>query len=229
MFVPGIYRAPDPRWTRAIVSGYPLALLASGGPGAPYATHVPVILPGGPQADPSADLVGTKLLGHMNRANPHWKALAGGSEALMVFSGPHGYVSPSVYGFEPAAPTWDFAAVHLRGGLSPMTAQEASLDLVVATVRAFEARFGDAWDPTASMDYFRRILPAVGAFSFQVDSVEAMFKLSQEQDAPTRERVADAFAVGAEPLRHELADLINALKGCPVGEPTASRNAQGTR
>lgn len=216
MFVPRMYRAPDPQWIRAIVSGYPLALLASGGPGAPHATHLPIIVPGYTAADPTADLVGTTLLGHMNRANPHWKALTEGSEALLVFSGPHGYVSPSIYGFEPAAPTWDFAAVHLRGRVAPMTDQDAALGVVVATVRAFEARFGRGWDPAASMDYFRKILPGVGAFSFEVDSVEAMFKLSQEQDAPTRERVAKEFAGSNEPLRREVANLIGDLGGCPL-------------
>lgn len=216
MFVSSIYRAPDPSWIRAIVNGYPLALLASGGPGAPYATHLPIIVPGDTAADPTADLVGTTLQGHMNKANLHWRALTGGGEALLVFSGPNGYVSPSIYGFEPAAPTWDFAAVHLRGRVSPIADQDAALGVVVATVRTFEAKFGRGWDPATSMDYFRKILPAVGAFSFEVDSVEAMFKLSQEQDATTRERVAKTFASSDEPLRRKVADLIGHLDGCPL-------------
>jgi transcriptional regulator len=216
MFVPGMYRAPDPRWTRAIVRGCPLALVATSGPAAPYATHAPVIIPDDTEANYSANLVGTRLMGHLNRANPHWQALQSGGEALLVFSGPNGYVSPTIYGFEPAAPTWDFAAVHLRGAVTPIRDREASLDVVVATVRAFEARFGENWNPASSLDYFRKILPAVGAFSVEVSSVEAMFKLSQEQTAQTREQVAEAFAASGEPMHCAIAGLIAALGDRPI-------------
>ncbi|WP_372343069.1 FMN-binding negative transcriptional regulator [Streptomyces sp. KL116D] len=65
--------------------------------------------------DPTGELPGTTLLGHLNRANPHWAALETGSVLLLTFTGPHSYVSPTVYEKSPAAPTWNFTSVHVRG------------------------------------------------------------------------------------------------------------------
>ena len=194
MYVPPEYGPADPAQVREVVSGYPLALLSTNGIGTPYATHVPVIVRDPDTAD--GGLAGATLVGHMNRANPHWVALSGGVRALLVFAGPHGYVSPTVYGTTPAAPTWNFVSVHVRGTLRPIEDRRASLGVVVATVRALESRFGDSWDMRPSLDYFRRILPGVGAFTVQVESAEAMFKLSQEQTPEIRQRVVRSFASG---------------------------------
>jgi transcriptional regulator len=194
MYVPPEYNPADPVQVQELVSGYPLALLSTNGVDTPYATHVPVIIRKPGTAD--GGLLGATLVGHMNRANPHWAALAGGVRALLVFAGPHGYVSPTVYGITPAAPTWNFTSVHVRGALQSIEDRPASLGIVVATVRAFESRFGRSWDMRPSLDYFRRILPGVGAFTVQVDRVEALFKLSQEQTPEVRQRVVRSFASG---------------------------------
>lgn len=214
MFVPRIYRSPDPGWTREIIRGYPLALLVTNGAETPNATHAPIIFADGEDGagDRESDLVGARLLGHINRANPQWKEIESGSrEALLVFSGANSYVSPTIYGFEPAAPTWDFTTVHLRGPVTPVEDREASLEVVVATVCAFEARFGNDWSPESSLEYFRTILPGVGAFSVEIKKVEAMFKLSQEQKPDTRQRVMRDFAGSDESMRREIARLIAAL------------------
>lgn len=211
MFVPRIYRAPNPKWTRAIVRGYPLAVLATNGPATPYASHTPVIFANDAESDNSDDLIGARLMGHLNRANPQWQDLKSGCEALLIFSGPNSYVSPTHYGFEPAAPTWDFATVHLRGKVTPIDDQEKSFDVVLATVHNFEAIFGNAWNPESSLEYFRTILPGVGAYSMDVSSVECMFKFSQEQSHETRKRVSTAFAESGESMQREVAGLIDAL------------------
>jgi transcriptional regulator len=225
MYVPAEYRAPDPPWIRDIMRRHPFALLCSNGPATPHATHVPVILRPGQPGDEATDLVGTVLVGHMSRVNPHWAALAGGCRALVVFAGPHGYVSPSIYDATPAAPTWDFTSVHVRGLLHPLDRYEDTLEVVKATVTTIESEFGAGWDMRASLPYFETILPGVGAFEVVIDSVEAMFKLSQEQEPRIRARIARSF--GASDLGHhrQLADLINRME--TVG--AAASSAAGGR
>ncbi len=208
MHVPETYRAPDLSWTLQVMRRHPLALLASDGTRMLHASHVPVILRDAPQAA-SAGLDGRVLIGHMNRANPHWDSLSDGLPVLLVFSGPDGYVSPSVYGFTPAAPTWDFTTVHVRGTVRPLQGDEATLGVVSATVKTLEAEFGNGWDMSESLAYFRRILPGVGAFEIVIESVEAMFKLSQEYDQPTRERVISWFAGDERCGNPRLAELIS--------------------
>src|SRR5262245_19753807 len=164
MYVPTHFRAPDPSWTRDLMRGYPFALLCSNGPATPHATHVPVIVRPDQSAGDATDLVGTVLVGHMPRVNPHWAALAGRCRALVVFAGPHGYVSPAIYGVTPAAPTWDFTSVHVRGELRPLDRRQDTLEVLKATVTAVESAIGPGWDMQASLPYFERIMPAVGAF-----------------------------------------------------------------
>jgi transcriptional regulator len=147
----------------------------------------------------------------MNRANPHWAALESGSTVLMAFTGPHGYVSPTVYELTPAAPTWNFTSVHVRGVVEKIDAIEETLEVVQATVRAFESDFGTGWDMTDSIGYFRKIVPAVGAFRVTVSAADGMFKLSQEQPDGVQALVARSFGQ-RECTRHRaVADLMSRL------------------
>lgn len=213
MFVPSHYREPDVSWMVDLMRGNPLALMASNGTPAdgPFATHLPVITDPRWEGLPAADLADVPLLGHMNRANPHWAALNTGSVILLTFTGPHAYVSPTVYDIAPAAPTWNFTSVHVHGVVEKIESTEETLGVVQATVRVLEKEFGDSWDMSESIDYFRKIVPGVGAFRVRVTRAEGMFKLSQEQRPEIRERVVQSFA-GRGCTRHaQTADLMNRL------------------
>lgn len=212
MFVPDFYREPEHSWIVETMRRNPLALLTSNGGDdeAPYATHVPVIIDPALSEDP-ADLVGTTLWGHLNRANPHWEALDRTGTAGLVFRGPGSYVSPTVYQTCPAAPTWDFTAVHIRGPIRRLPSEHDSLETVKETVRAFEGRFGNGWDMNDSVPYFQSIVSGVGAFRMVVTDVDAMFKLSQEQHSTIRERVRSDFAARESSEHREIAALMDRL------------------
>ncbi|WP_405594582.1 FMN-binding negative transcriptional regulator [Streptomyces sp. NBC_01410] len=195
MYVPNDYRPKDPAWVLDVIRGNPLATLVSNGPDGPLATHLPIIPVESTLGQGTGDtgLVGIRFHGHLNRSNPHWAALASAPRALLVFRGPGAYVSPTVYDAGPAAPTWNFVAVHVRGTITPLTGTDETLDVIRATVRTYERDHGTGWDMTASVPYFERILPGVGAFRLDVTKADAMFKLSQEKPNEIRDRVADAF------------------------------------
>ncbi|MEV3985324.1 AMP-binding protein [Nonomuraea sp. NPDC049758] len=191
MFVPKIYRDDEGTRTRALLRGYPLATLMTAGPRFPQATHVPIIMAPGSPAD--GELAGTTLLGHMNRANPHWRWLEDGVPAKLVFTGPHGYVSPTAYRTTPAAPTWNFLTVHVEGTLRPVYDIECTLEIVRQTAHAYEREFGAGWDPEFSLDYFRSIVKGVGAFAVEIERVDTMFKLSQEKSPEVQDQVIAWF------------------------------------
>jgi transcriptional regulator len=213
MFVPSFYREPESSWMVNLIRDNPLALaVANGSPEqGPFATHLPVIFDPGTSGDWSGELPGATLLGHMNRANPHWAALRSGSPLVLTFTGPHSYVSPTVYEVTPAAPTWNFTAVHVRGVVERIDSTEETLEVVQSTVRAFEGAFGDGWDMAGSLGYFRKIAPAVGAFRLTVTGAEGMFKLSQEQPGEVRERVRESFGRSACTYKRETAGLMSRL------------------
>lgn len=185
------YAAKDPKQVAELIRQNPFALVVSAVDGVPVATHVPVIQDGG------------TLLGHMARANPQWRSWESGPDVLVVFSGPHGYVSPTVYATDPAVPTWDYAAVHVTGRVELI---DDAMDVVERTVAALESLRAPSWEPTpASRDRFAALLPRVMAFRVHVRTEQSMFKLSQDIDAERHARVRDAFA--AENPR--LADLMD--------------------
>lgn len=182
-----MYEPPDPAWVAELVRDHPFATLVVVADGVPLASHVPVV------GRLDADSGRFTFVGHMNRMNPLWAAIGEGCPALLIFTGPHGYVSPSVYGFTPAAPTWNFAVVHAAGGLTPLPPGAATLDVITATVEALESRLGDGWQMHDSLEYFDRLLPGVAAFSLRAEKLDAMYKLSQEQEPAVRAKVADFF------------------------------------
>ncbi|MGN9785394.1 FMN-binding negative transcriptional regulator [Nonomuraea sp. ZG12] len=166
-----------------LVRANPFALVISSVAGVPVATHVPVIVESG--GEPG--FVGATLLGHMARANPQWRTWEPATQVLVIFSGPHGYVSPTSYAVEPAAPTWDYAAVHLTGTVEPYP---DPLDVVERTVETLESPRTPSWRPgPASREYFARIVSGVAAFRVRVTAEQSMFKLSQDMDDDRRARV----------------------------------------
>ncbi|MFD9960615.1 FMN-binding negative transcriptional regulator [Amycolatopsis sp. NPDC058986] len=214
MYVPMQYRPPAGSWMVEIIRRNPFALLVTSGESAtgPYVTHLPLIpkelpLNAGPDL-----LAGGVLLGHLNRANPHWEALAGGTQSVLVFIGPNAYVSPTVYQNDPAAPTWDYTAVHVHGVLRRIESREETMDVVQSTVRIFEAQFGAGWDMSGSIGYFDKLLPGVGAFQFTISRAEGMFKLSQEQPADVRAAVQTHFSTHEATGCRAVAELMERLR-----------------
>jgi transcriptional regulator len=181
------YAAPSPADEVDLVRRNPFALVVSTtADGPPVASHVPVVLPRGEHDR----LVGVTLLGHLARANPQWRSF--GSELLVVFSGPHEYVSPTAYGYTPAVPTWDYAAVHVTGTVELIDSREAALGVVEDTVRAVEALRDPPWDLTSSRKRFVSLVDGIVAFRLHVRTVRSNFKLSQDMPADVRERVREA-------------------------------------
>ena len=95
------------------------ATLISPDPIDPHITHLPLLL------ERARGDFGT-LLGHMARANPHWRRLEAQPGVLAVFHGPHAYVSPSWYAAHPSVPTWNYAVVHVHGNARLMHEQPGS-------------------------------------------------------------------------------------------------------
>ena len=194
------YSAPSPATLVDLVRTHPFALVISAPPqegsgsgettGAPEATHTPVILD--PTVPVPDSLDGVTLLGHIARVNPQWRAFTPDSRVLIVFSGPDGYVSPTAYGYNPAVPTWDYAAVHVTARLELVDDPVGCMEIVTKTVTALEDLEVTQWNPHASTPVFERIVEHVVGFRLHIESTKAVFKLSQDMPADVRSRVAAA-------------------------------------
>lgn len=218
MFVPLQYRPSNPSWALDLIRRHPLALLVTVGPEGLLATHLPAIPVAESLCDGTGDtgLVGTSFVGHMNRLNPHWAALHGATPALMIFQGPEAYISPVFYETTPAAPTWNFTAVHLHGTAKRIDDDAHKMRVLKSTIVTYERDHGAGWDMTASLKYFDQLAPGVGAFRFAVTAAEGQFKLSQDKPAEIRQKVIDALANGPSGRTREVAE---AMRRYDLGAP----------
>ncbi len=134
------------------------------------------------------------LEGHFARANRHWKALAG-RETLIVFPGPHSYVSPTLYVDPLSVPTWNYIAVHAYGALDLVEDEEGKETLLDGLIRAHEPAFAERWRAMPA-DFRRSMLAEIVGFRIPITRIEGKFKISQNRDAVERSNVQAAHAAG---------------------------------
>ncbi|MGC1463364.1 MAG: FMN-binding negative transcriptional regulator [Terracidiphilus sp.] len=179
----------------------------------------------GPQATPAteASIVATHLPlvvkdegehglleGHFARANPHWKFLAG-HETLVVFNGPHSYVSPALYAEQLSVPTWNYIAIHAYGVLSLIEDELSKDTLLAGLIDAHEPAYAEKW--RAMPEGFRRtMLAGIVGFRIQISRIEGKFKLSQNRPESDRLNVQAAHAAG-DPGQKALAAWMARLFG----------------
>lgn len=164
----------------------------------------------GPQSTPEspAPLVATHLPlvvkdegehglieGHFAKANRHWAALAG-RETLVVFSGPHSYVSPRNYTEPLSVPTWNYIAIHAYGTLELVEDEAGKEALLAGLIAANEPAFAAQW--VGMPEGFRRtMLAGIQGFRIPIARVEGKFKISQNRAPEERRNVHQAEVSGS--------------------------------
>lgn len=121
------------------------------------------------------------LIGHFARANPQLAAIQKNSEALVVFRGPHGYISPSWFTDRTQAPTWNFATVQFRVRIRLEPSEESAAKVVDALSDAMESGRPHAWHPQELGARYSKLIPHVVAFRADIVSTRAKFKLGQNE------------------------------------------------
>lgn len=174
MYLPGHFEVTDRATLEAFIERHSFATLVNVVDGAPFATHLPLVLDRGGSEHGS-------LLGHVARANPHWKSFDGASQALAIFQGPHAYVSPSSYAATPAVPTWNYAVVHAYGAPRAIDDEVWLVRLVDRLVGIYEAGRTPPWPGTLPADYKAKQLRAIVGFEMVITRIEGKFKLNQNR------------------------------------------------
>lgn len=142
MYLPAAFRQDDRDELHRQMRATPFALLISAGADGVLASHLPLLL------EPDEGEFGT-LYGHFAKANPHWRELPDGCEALAVFSGPDAYISPSWYPAKAehgkVVPTWNYIAVHARGPVRLIDGRDSLLQIVSRLSDQHEASRQQPW------------------------------------------------------------------------------------
>jgi transcriptional regulator len=135
------------------------------------------------------------LEGHFAKANPHWQALAG-HETLVVFAGPHSYVSPTLYTEPLSVPTWNYIAVHAHGTLALVEDNAAKEALLADLIAAHEPSYLDHWHGLPE-GFRRNLLAGIMGFRIPIARIEGKFKLSQNRAPEERRNVHAAQSAGS--------------------------------
>jgi transcriptional regulator len=134
------------------------------------------------------------LQGHLARPNPQCADLGSAGEALVVFRGPHAYISPGWYEAGPAVPTWNYAAVHAYGPTRAIPDKDWLRGLLQRLSERHEAREATPWRmqdlPDAFLD---ALLNGIIGFEIAVSRLEGKFKLSQNRPATDQPRIIAAL------------------------------------
>jgi transcriptional regulator len=135
------------------------------------------------------------LEGHFAKANRHWQTLAG-RETLVVFPGPHSYVSPGLYTEELSVPTWNYIAVHAYGTVELVEDERGKDALLAGLIHSTEPAFAAKWQ--AMPEVFRRtMLAGIVGFRIPIARIEGKFKISQNRAPEERRNVQAAHTAGS--------------------------------
>ncbi len=196
MYSPKFNQVSDRAILIEAMRAYSFAILfgpvsAPDGSGQLAATHLPLVV----KDDGEHGLIE----GHFAKANPHWQSLAG-RETLVVFPGPHSYVSPTLYDESLSVPTWNYIAVHAYGVLSLVEDDAGKDALLAGLIQANEPAFAETWRGMPE-GYRRTMLAGIVGFRIPIARVEGKFKLSQNRKEPERRKVQSAQAAGNDDQR----------------------------
>ena len=148
-----------------------------------------------------------KISGHVARQNPQSQTFDGRQAGVVVFRGPHGYISPTWYADKNVVPTWNFAVVHARGRPRAIT-EKATLHAMLAKLIAkFESYEASGYDFSKLPDsYVSSLMGGIVGFEMEIESLEGKFKLGQEHGEGDKQSVLEHLRQAARRER-SLADF----------------------
>lgn len=202
MYTPPAFREDRPEVLLRLMQNSRLPLLISNGAnGLPEVTHLPLLTDG------------VRIVGHLARANPHWKALRDNPRATAIFPGPEGYISPSSYASKAehhrVVPTWNYEAVHAQGAVE-IIEDAARLHEIVSTLTDHhEKPRAERWAVSdAPADFIAGQLKGIVGVVLTIEALIGKRKLSQNRPAADRDG-ALADVAGANPA---LAQAMRAVR-----------------
>jgi transcriptional regulator len=197
MYSPPYNRVEDRRELLEFMRANSFALLVTATGGAPMASHLPVTV-----ADGAGGLV---IHSHMAKPNPQWQEFFE-DEVLVVFSGPHAYVSPRWYEATERVPTWNYAAVHAYGKVRVTADKAAKLEAQRRLVAELDPEWLSRFDALRA-EYVDQMLDGIVTFDVAVTRLETRWKLSQNRGRREQELIALELDKSADPSLHALAAL----------------------
>ena len=199
MYIPKYYKVTDVEEIREFVQMNSFGTLVTIKKERPIATHLPLQL-----IKEEEDYFVT---GHMAYGNPQWRTFDTSEEVLVMFQGPHAYISSSWYEQE-NVPTWNYQAVHVYGSATILDEEALKQDLTKLLEKYEKHRENPVlWDKLSSSLLEKEIKGIVG-FKIKVGEIQAAYKLSQNRNETDYANIVDQLHSEENPHSKQLADVM---------------------
>jgi transcriptional regulator len=197
VYSPSYNRIEDRAEILAFMRANSFVVLVTGTGGTLHASHLPVLV-----EDSGSGLA---LDMHMAKANPQWQEFFDDA-VLVVFSGPHAYISPRWYEAKERVPTWNYAAVHAHGTVSVVDDPQAKHAAQRRLVAAMDPQWLPKFDALRE-EYVSDMLGGIVNFRIAVTRLETRWKLSQNRGRREQELIIAELAKSADSVERDLAAL----------------------
>lgn len=144
--------------------------------------------------------------GHMSRANSLWKMFETNPEVLVIFQGPHTYVSPTWYNHV-NVPTWNYQSVHVYGKPSIVIDRAETYGILKRLIDRYETKTSYKLE-TLPQDFVEKEMKGVAAFHIEVTQIEANYKLSQNRDEESYRSIVSHLEQRPDDLSHGVAEAM---------------------
>lgn len=203
MYIPSRYKLTDEETIRKLIKEHAFGTIVVSDNGKPIASHIPLML---------REIEGEDYItGHVALANPIWRIIeAQDDPVLVIFQGPHAYISASWY-LAKEVPTWNYQAVHIYGKASIMSEEELQEDLILL-LEKYEKHRDNAriWENLTEQN--KKQMKGIKGFKIKIEDIQATSKLSQNRSDTDYQRIIDHLRLEDDPRSHEMADLMEKAK-----------------
>ncbi|MGC9951331.1 MAG: FMN-binding negative transcriptional regulator [Bryobacteraceae bacterium] len=186
LYIPKPHLVEDRQFLQDFMDEFAFADLVTASSGIRI-THIPTVL------TRTAAPYGT-IFGHVSRQNPQSNSFDGSHPAVVVFRGPHSYISPTWYTKPEAVPTWNFAVVHATGRPKPITDPKALRGLLAQLIAKFEGPKSGYDFAKLPDSYVNGLIGGIVGFEMRIDLLEGKFKLGQERSEADKQAILKGLA-----------------------------------
>ncbi|MGO0305288.1 FMN-binding negative transcriptional regulator [Endozoicomonas acroporae] len=192
MHIPSKFKEVNLGKLHSFIQEYPLGTLIFSAENTLDADHIPFYL----QRQENEQVI---LQSHIAKANPLWKKVVDGQEALLIFHGPNAYISPNLYPSKKetgkAVPTWNYSVVHVRGRVFFKHESNWILQLLNKISDFHELNQNLPWSVSdAPAEFTKKLVNAVVGLEVVIDDIVGNFKLSQNKTASDYSGVVNGLA-----------------------------------
>ncbi|MEG7283783.1 FMN-binding negative transcriptional regulator [Bacillus sp. 0909A] len=199
MYIPKYYKVTNVDDIWDFVQNNSFGTIVTTAQGKPIATHLPL------QLMKEGDTY--YITGHIAYGNPQWRTFETCEDVLVMFQGPHAYISSSWYEKE-NVPTWNYQAVHVYGTAIILNEEELKHDLTMLLQKYEKHRKNPVlWDKL-SPQLLESQLKGIVGFKMKVGEIQASYKLSQNRNEKDYMNIIDQLRNEGDSNSKQMVELM---------------------